>query len=144
MVDLVKMFVFMISKKWLFQQLGDQVEQVFGFDVLIVVEVLLECENFGLIGVGYGIVLFYVWIEVVDCVCGLFVCFEKLLDFDLVDCQFVDLVFVLLVFESVGVEYFKVLVLVLCIMCDQLICGKLCVNMDVVMFYIILIEVQVI
>jgi len=140
--DSVKTLASTTSKKRLFQQLGDQAEQAFGFDASTVVEALLERENLGPTGVGHGIALPHARIEAADRVCGLFVRLEKPLDFDSVDRQPVDLVFALLAPESAGVEHLKALALVSRTMRDQSICGKLRANTDVATLHTILTEAQ--
>lgn len=142
--EVVKVVFVVLSKKCLLYDFGDFVVSVYGLDVILIVDVLYECEGFGLIGVGKGVVFLYVCLDNIENVMGVFIFLEKFVDFSVVDCQLVDLVFVLFVLCDVGVDYFKVLVFVFCCLCDVVVCIKLCVNFEVVMLYIILIEEDVV
>ena len=138
----IKTLASISSKKRLFQQLGEQAEQSYGFSTATVFDALLERENLGPTGVGQGIALPHARIEEANRVCGLFIRLEKPLDFESVDRQPVDLVFALLAPENAGVEHLKALALVSRTMRDPSICGKLRANLDVATLHTILTEAQ--
>ncbi len=86
--------------------------QVYGLDTSETVDALQERESLGPTGVGHGVALPHARLEGLDHVVGVFIRFEKPLDFDAVDRQPVDLVFALFAPKDSGVDHLKALALV--------------------------------
>lgn len=91
--------VYCQSKKCVLEIISELVVKQFSLFFQVVFEVILICEKMGSIGIGNGIVILYGKLEEdILCVVGVFVQFEMLIVFDVIDNQLVDFFFVLLVF----------------------------------------------
>lgn len=119
-----------ISKKRLFQDLGDIAQVVYGLDATATVDALQERESLGPTGVGHGVALPHARLHGLDRVVGIFLRLDKPLDFDAVDRQPVDLIFALFAPKDSGVDHLKALALVSRTMRDAGTCAKLRANSD--------------
>ena len=117
-----------MSKKRLFQKIGDVAHDVYGCAGARCAEALIEREALGPTGVGHGIALPHARLASIDEVRGLFFKLEHPIEFEAVDRQPVDLVFALIAPSEAGVQHLKALALVSRTMRDPAICGKLRAN----------------
>lgn len=131
-----------ISKKRLFQDLGEIAAQAYAIAAAAAVDGLLERENLGPTGVGHGIALPHARLHEVSRIVGIFVRLEKPLDYDSVDRQPVDLVFALLAPKDSGVDHLKALALVSRTMRDPAVVAKLRANSDPAKLHAILTEAR--
>jgi PTS system nitrogen regulatory IIA component len=126
--EAVKVVSETMSKKRLFQRLGETAHDVYGCAGSRAVEALMEREALGPTGVGHGVALPHARITGVEGVRGLFLKLDRAIDFDAVDRQPVDLVFALIAPEGAGVDHLKALALVSRTMRDADLCAKLRAN----------------
>jgi PTS system nitrogen regulatory IIA component len=126
--EAVKVVSETMSKKRLFQKIGEVAHDVYGCAGARCAEALIEREALGPTGVGHGIALPHARISGIDRVHGLFFKLEHPIEFDAVDRQPVDLVFALIAPEEAGVHHLKALALVSRTMRDAGTCGKLRAN----------------
>ncbi|WP_432448845.1 PTS sugar transporter subunit IIA [Aliiroseovarius marinus] len=134
----VKVMSTVSSKKRLFQDLGDMVQDCYGLDSGLAFDALQQRESLGPTGVGHGVALPHARLEGLDSVVGCFIRIEKPFDFSSVDRQPVDLVFALFAPEGSGVDHLKALALVSRTMRDTSICTKLRANSDSVTLHALL------
>lgn len=102
---------------------------------------LCQCEVLGSIVIGYGIVIFYGCVLILDCFCGVLLCLVVLVDFggdELVDLVFVMVVLVyyiyqylMLLFELVELFFVLDICQVLCEVGDVWV---LCEVLDMILF----------
>ncbi len=126
----VKVISQAVSKKRLFQELGDLANQAYGMSAAETTDALQERESLGPTGVGHGVALPHARLHGLNRVCGIFIRLERPLDFDAVDRQPVDLVFALLAPTTSGVDHLKALALVSRTMRNAEVCAKLRANLD--------------
>ena len=100
------------SKKRLFCDLAEIVQDLHGVDYNSAFSALQEREALGTTGVGGGVALPHARLEGLDQVHGVFVRLETPLDFDATDRKPVDLIFSLFAPEGAGVAHLKALALV--------------------------------
>lgn len=125
-------FGFQVSEscKQILNVLVKVIGEKIGVDSCDIFDVVIECENFGLISVGEGVVILYVCILFLSKFVGVFVKLEEGVDFDVIDGCFCDLIFMLLVLNVFGVDYLWVLVQVSWIFCNVDLCDVLCQVQD--------------
>ncbi|MBT8409681.1 MAG: PTS sugar transporter subunit IIA [Alphaproteobacteria bacterium] len=140
--EAVKIFPSVSSKKRLFQELGDLMEQTHGLNSGLVLDALQERETLGPTGVGNGIALPHARLDGLDKVVGAFIRVEKPLEFSAVDRQPVDLIFALFAPEDAGVDHLKALALVSRMMRVSGKVSMLRSNTDIQTLYTILTERQ--
>ncbi|GHF02779.1 PTS lactose transporter subunit IIC [Aliiroseovarius zhejiangensis] len=128
------------SKKRLFQDLGDVVNECYGINGSEAFTALQQRESLGPTGVGRGVALPHARLSGLDKVVGCFMRVEKPFDFGAVDKQPVDLVFALFAPEDSGVDHLKALALVSRTMRDASICAKLRANTDTTTLHALLTE----
>lgn len=138
--EAVRVFGHVVSKKRLFQDLGDIAAAAYGIPAAAVVDGLQERETLGPTGVGHGIALPHARLEGLDRIAGLFVRLERPMDFDSVDRQPVDLIFGLLAPKESGVEHLKALALISRTMRDPAVVAKLRANLAPATLHAILTE----
>jgi len=126
--EAVKIVSETMSKKRLFQKIGEAAHDVYGCAGAACAEALIDREALGPTGVGHGIALPHARIDGIDQVRGLFFRLEHPIEFDAVDRQPVDLVFALVAPTEAGVQHLKALALVSRTMRDPAICAKLRAN----------------
>ncbi len=126
------------SKKRLFQEIASAAGARLGLNETLVHSALLERENLGPTGVGYGVAIPHARIEGVDQVRGLFFHLESPVEFESVDRKPVDLVFVLLAPVEAGADHLKALARVSRILRDEAVRSKLRSTGDVSALYAIL------
>lgn len=80
------------------------------FDEVVFKDLILKREERSLIGLGEGIVMFYVKIFVVNIFFVLFVRLNKGIDYDVLDDEFVYIFFMIVVFEGVYDLYIEIFV----------------------------------
>ncbi|MCK8484369.1 PTS sugar transporter subunit IIA [Aliiroseovarius sp. S2029] len=136
----VKVVSTVSSKKRLFQDLGDVVNECYGINGSEAFTALQQRESLGPTGVGRGVALPHARLSGLDKVVGCFMRVEKPFDFDAVDKQPVDLVFALFAPEDSGVDHLKALALVSRTMRDASICAKLRANTDTTTLHALLTE----
>lgn len=110
--EAVKVIGTVVSKKRLFQDLGEVAAACYGLSANDTVYALQERENLGPTGVGHGVALPHARLHGLQTVAGVFLRLEKPLDFDSVDRQPVDLIFALFAPQNSGVDHLKALALV--------------------------------
>ncbi len=130
------------SKKRLFQEIGEIVEEGRDFTAGRAFDALQERESLGPTGVGNGIALPHARMPEVEEVCGVFVKLDHPLDFGAVDRLPVDLVFALFAPEDSGVDHLKALALVTRTLRNEGFCQKLRANDDAATLYTILTSKQ--
>ncbi len=140
--EAVRVFGHVVSKKRLFQDLGDIAAAAYGIPAAAVVDGLQERETLGPTGVGHGIALPHARLEGLDRIAGLFVRLERPMDFDSVDRQPVDLIFGLLAPKDSGVEHLKALALISRTMRDPAVIAKLRANLAPATLHAILTEAR--
>lgn len=118
------------SKKRLFLILGEIAKAAYGLRPEDVVDALLERENLGPTGVGYGVALPHARIQGLDHICGAFVRLDSPLDFSAADRQGVDLIFALFAPDTAGADHLKALALVSRTMRDDDVRAKLRANSE--------------
>jgi PTS system nitrogen regulatory IIA component len=128
------------SKKRVFHEIGDVAAACYGLPAHETVDALLERESLGPTGVGHGVALPHARVQGLDRVKGIFLRFEKPVEFNSIDRLPVDLVFALLAPEAAGVEHLKALAAVSRTMRDTGICAKLRANSDPVTLHAVLTE----
>lgn len=131
-----------VSKKRLFQELGDIARDVYGLNGPAAVDALQERESLGPTGVGNGVALPHARLHGLDQVVGIFLRLDRPLDFDAADRQSVDLVFALFAPKDSGVEHLKALALVSRTLRDPDVCAKLRANSDPTTLYAVLTEIR--
>lgn len=140
--EAVKVVTSASSKKRLMQDIGELVENAYGFDAGVVVDALMTREALGPTGVGHGVALPHARLSGLEEVVGAFILLDRPIDFSSVDRQPVDVAFALFAPEDAGVEHLKALALVARTLRDQSICNKLRANTDPSTLYTILTEKQ--
>lgn len=128
------------SKKRVFHELGEVAHACYGLSSHTTVDALMERESLGPTGVGHGVALPHARVPGLDGVKGLFLRFDKPVEFGAIDRLPVDLVFALLAPESAGVEHLKALALVSRTMRDQATCAKLRANSEPTTLHAVLTE----
>lgn len=136
--DTIHVLAGVSSKKRLFQEIGEIIENQHDIGSGRAFSALQERESLGPTGVGHGIALPHARVEGVDEVRGVFIKLDRPLDFDAVDRQPVDLVFALFAPEDAGVDHLKALALVSRTMRNEAFCQKLRANDDPATLYAIL------
>lgn len=139
--EAVKVVGSVTSKKRLFHDLGDLVNECHTLDSEAAIAALQERENLGPTGVGHGVALPHARLAGLSSVVGCFLKLDHAVDFDAIDRQPVDLVFALFAPENSGVDHLKALALVSRTLRDQTICKKLRANSDTSALHAILTEV---
>lgn len=130
------------SKKRLFCDLAEVVQDLHGLDYHAAFTALQEREALGTTGVGGGVALPHARLEGLDQVHGVFMRLETPLDFDATDRKPVDLIFSLFAPEGAGVAHLKALALVSRTLRDASLCAKLRANDDPAILYTVLTEAQ--
>ena len=130
------------SKKRLFCDLAEIVQDLHGLDYNSAFTALQEREALGTTGVGGGVALPHARLEGLDQVHGVFVRLETPLDFDATDRKPVDLIFSLFAPEGAGVAHLKALALVSRTLREASVCAKLRANGDPAILYTVLTEAQ--
>jgi PTS system nitrogen regulatory IIA component len=140
--EAVKVVSETLSKKRLFQKIGDVAHDVYGCMGARCAEALIDREALGPTGVGHGVALPHARLHGIDRVRGLFFKLEHPIEFDAVDRQPVDLVFALIAPEEAGVHHLKALALVSRTMRDAGTCAKLRANHEADTLHTVLTEAQ--
>jgi len=97
------------NKKQLFQKLGQIAHEVYGLDVVEVIERLTERERLGSTGFGGGIAIPHAKLDGLERVRGVVVLLAQPIAFDAIDEAPVDVVFMLLSPTDSGAEHLKTL-----------------------------------
>ena len=138
--EAVKVISNVTSKKRLFQEISEIVNQAYGLASAETFDALQARENLGPTGVGHGVALPHARLDKPEGVLGVFVRLDKALPFASVDKQPVDLIFGLFAPQDAGVEHLKSLALVSRTMRDTNVCAKLRANDDPAALFSILAE----
>ncbi|QHQ36846.1 PTS sugar transporter subunit IIA [Algicella marina] len=130
------------SKKRLFQEIASAASARLRLPEAQLQAALLERENLGPTGVGFGVAIPHARIEQLDHVVGLFFSLESPVEFESVDRKPVDLVFALFAPQSAGAEHLKALAKVSRVLRSESVCAKLRSTKDVAALYAILADTE--
>jgi nitrogen PTS system EIIA component len=97
------------TKRQAIHTLAEMASRQFGLDVEGVYERLMEREEHGSTGVGYGVAVPHASFAGLDRMAGLFIRLETPVDYDAIDGVPVDLIFALLAPENSGTEHLRAL-----------------------------------
>jgi len=140
--DSVRVARSVTSKKRLFQELGDILEQTSGIRSNVAAAALQEREALGPTGVGHGVALPHARLPGLSEVQGVFLRLEKPVEFDAVDKKPVDLVFGLFAPDGAGVDHLKALAVVSRTMREAGLCKKLRANADAATLHALLTDAR--
>ncbi|MEO0911512.1 MAG: PTS sugar transporter subunit IIA [Pseudomonadota bacterium] len=130
------------SKKRLFQEISSAASGRIGLAEARLQSALLERENLGPTGVGFGVAIPHARIDDLDRVVGLFFHLEAPVEFESVDRKPVDLVFALFAPQNAGAEHLKALAKVSRILRSEDVRSKLRSTGDVAALHAILTDTE--
>jgi len=138
----VKIMGRLVSKKRIFQELGEIAASVYGMDARKTLDALRERESLGPTGVGHGVALPHARIAGLESISGVLLRLDTPVDFDSADRLPVDLIFALFAPRGAGIDHLKALALVSRTLREADICTKLRANNDAATLHAILTEAR--